>query len=123
MPSQGKPDKERLDRIVAEARRQRDERESGYRARALHLLPWVCARCARSFSRADVQLLTVHHKDHNHEHNPPDGSNWELLCVYCHENEHRRYLDSAGRSDARSAAPPSTYRPFGELQALLRRKP
>lgn len=122
MASQVKPDKERLDRLVAEARRQRDEREGGYRARALRLLPWVCARCARTFSQADVQLLTVHHKDHDHDNNPPDGSNWELLCVYCHENEHRRVLDSGGRSDDRSVPRPSTYRPFTDLQALLQRK-
>ena len=24
----------------------------------------------------------------NHDRNPPDGSNWENLCVYCHEAEH-----------------------------------
>jgi len=122
MPTHGKPDKEKLDRIVAEARRQRDEREAGYRAQALRLLPWICTRCAREFSRADLDLLTVHHKDHNHDHNPPDGSNWELLCVYCHENEHRRYLDSVGREEPKGGDSPSTYRPFADLEALLRRK-
>lgn len=122
MPIHGKPDPERLDRIVAEARRQRDERQTGYRARALQLLPWVCARCAREFDRANLHLLTVHHKDHDHEHNPPDGSNWELLCVYCHDNEHRRYLDSVGRREHKDIDPPSTHRPFAELQALLQRK-
>jgi cytochrome c553 len=122
MPMHGKPNQERLDRIVAEARRQRDERETSYRARALQLFPWVCARCAREFDRANLHLLTVHHKDHDHQHNPPDGSNWELLCVYCHENEHRRYLDSGGHSEPRGADQPSTYRPFAELQALLQRK-
>ena len=113
---------ERLDRLVADARRQRDERESGYRAQALRLLPWICARCGREFSRPDLQLLTVHHRDHDHDNNPPDGSNWELLCVYCHENEHRRYLDSIGRGDSRSPNRPSTYQPFAGLEALLRRK-
>jgi cytochrome c553 len=34
----------------------------------------------------------VHHKDGNHLNNPPDGSNWENLCVYCHEDEHTREL-------------------------------
>ncbi|MFA7667514.1 MAG: HNH endonuclease, partial [Burkholderiaceae bacterium] len=47
------PDHDRLDRIVAEARRAADERAKGYR-----------------------------------DDNPPDGSNWELLCLYCHDNEH-----------------------------------
>jgi hypothetical protein len=32
----------------------------------------------------------VHHKDGNPRNNPADGSNWENLCVYCHEDEHNR---------------------------------
>ena len=34
--------------------------------------------------------MTVHHKDGNHHNNPADGSNWENLCVYCHEDVHSR---------------------------------
>ncbi|QTG90742.1 HNH endonuclease, partial [Vibrio furnissii] len=26
--------------------------------------------------------------DHDHTNNPEDGSNWELLCLYCHDHEH-----------------------------------
>ena len=80
----------RLDRVVAEARRAREEREQGYRERALKIYPWICGRCAREFDHTTVRQLTVHHRDHNHDNNPPDGSNWELLCVYCHDNEHQR---------------------------------
>ena len=76
------PDAGKLDRLVAQARRDREHREQSYRDHALRILPWVCARCAREFDRARLQLLTVHHKDHNHDNNPPDGSNWELLCTY-----------------------------------------
>ncbi|MDO8597766.1 MAG: YajD family HNH nuclease, partial [Sulfuricaulis sp.] len=94
------PDSGKLDRIVAEARRNRELREKTYREQALRIHPWICGRCAREFTRANLHLLTVHHKDHNHDNNPPDGSNWELLCVYCHENEHSRYLDAAGRDGA-----------------------
>ena len=47
------------------------------------MYPWVCGRCAREFTRANLRELTVHHRNHNHADNPPDGSNWELLCVYC----------------------------------------
>ena len=47
-----------------------------YREQALKRLPWICARCAREFPAARLRELTVHHKDGNHEHNPPDGSNW-----------------------------------------------
>lgn len=119
------PDHARLDQVVAAARRARDEREKGYRARALSLLPWVCVRCARTFDRATVHLLTVHHRDHNHDHNPVDGSNWELLCVYCHENEHARVVDNAGRVVAPETDTPgaaATWRPFADLEALMKRK-
>jgi hypothetical protein len=80
----------RPDQILAEALRYRDQREQTYRAQALTLYPWICARCGREFSGKKLRELTVHHKDHNHDHNPPDGSNWELLCLYCHDNEHAR---------------------------------
>jgi 5-methylcytosine-specific restriction endonuclease McrA len=124
MPSNSKhPDNAKLDRIVAEARRNREQREKGYRERALKIHPWVCARCAREFTHANLQLLTVHHKDHNHDNNPPDGSNWELLCVYCHENEHARILDGAGRGGAAAGEEqPATYNPFADLRALLKNK-
>lgn len=82
----------RLDAIVADARRKQTEREQGYREKSLKMYPWVCGRCSREFTRANVHELTVHHRDHNHDNNPEDGSNWELLCLYCHDNEHARYL-------------------------------
>lgn len=115
-----KPDHARLDRIVTEARRRRDERERGYRERALKIHPWICGRCGREFTRANLNQLTVHHRDHNHDHNPPDGSNWELLCVYCHDNEHSRVLDSAGRAVGDDAPPPATHQPFADLASRLR---
>lgn len=83
----------KLDAVVAAAQRSRAEREQGYREQALKLYPWICGRCSREFTRANLRELTVHHRDHNHDNNPPDGSNWELLCLYCHDNEHARYLD------------------------------
>ena len=81
-----------MDRIVSEARKSWQEREKGYREQSLKIHPWVCARCGREFTRENLHLLTVHHKDHNHDNNPPDGSNWENLCVYCHDDEHSRSL-------------------------------
>jgi hypothetical protein len=114
----------RLDRLIAEARRAREQREASYRERALKLYPWVCGRCAREFTRANVQQLTVHHRDGNHDHNPPDGSNWELLCIYCHENEHARVLDNDGRAaggEGKVAA--ATHQPFAGLSGLLKKKP
>ena len=67
------------------------DKEKGYRAKALKLYPHVCGSCAREFEGAKLKELTVHHKDHNHQNNPPDGSNWELLCVYCHDAEHEKH--------------------------------
>lgn len=113
------------DKIVAMARRQQAEREQGYRAQALKLYPRICARCGREFSGEGLRELTVHHKDHNHDNNPPDGSNWELLCLYCHDNEHMRYQGN-GLPDTvtprEEPSPQSTHRPFADLETLLKRK-
>jgi hypothetical protein len=119
------PDNARLDRVVAEARRASEERARGYRELALKMYPWVCGRCAREFTRPNVHLLEVHHRDHNHDNNAPDGSNWELLCTYCHENEHQRYLGKAGAGAPASGGeqqPQATYRPFADLDALFKKK-
>jgi hypothetical protein len=117
------PDKDKLDQIVAAARREREQREQGYREQALKLYPWICGRCSREFTRANLHELTVHHRDHNHDNNPPDGSNWELLCLYCHDNEHARYLDEpvAGGAGGKSE-PAATHSPFANLKDLLDRK-
>jgi len=80
------------DALVRQAREQAAQREQGYRARSLILHGWICAKCAREFEADTLHLLTVHHKDGNHQNNPPDGSNWENLCVYCHDDEHSRDL-------------------------------
>ena len=65
---------------------------SSYRERSLQLHGWICAKCAREFDLDTLHLLTVHHKDGNHDNNPADGSNWENLCAYCHDDEHSRSL-------------------------------
>ena len=112
----------RLDRVVIEARRNADKRLAGYRAQALKLYPWVCGRCTRAFDRSNLQLLEVHHKNSNHDDNPADGSNWELLCTYCHENEHSKVKDMAGRIDGGNASTSATFNPFAELKAKLESK-
>jgi len=126
MPSdRTQPGTGKMDRILAEARRNRELREQDYREQALKLYPWVCGRCAREFTRATLQQLTVHHKDHNHDNNPPGGSNWELLCIYCHDNEHSRHLDSAGRGEGQHGGTqdaPSTYKAFADLKTRLKDK-
>ena len=122
MPSKKSSDK--LDRIVAQARSDREDRDNSYRGMALKMYPWVCGRCAREFSRENLRELTVHHRDHNHDNNPADGSNWELLCIYCHDNEHSRYIDSeyAGASAEETPKSTTTHNPFADLSALLKGK-
>ncbi len=111
----GKPD---ADAAVAAAQQARLRREQGYRERALKMYPWICGRCSREFDHSNVRELTVHHRDHDHDNNPADGSNWELLCVYCHDNEHRRMVDAhAGGEQARGGG--STHKPFADLKSLL----
>ncbi len=116
---------DRLDRIVAEARQNRVQREKGYREQALKIYPWICGRCAREFSRENLHELTVHHKDHDHDNNPPDGSNWELLCLYCHDNEHSRYLEHEANAQTIKGSQQetaATHNPFANLKDLLREK-
>jgi len=114
------PDSEKLDRVVAETRRKREQRERDYRERALKLYPWICGRCTREFTRENLHELTVHHRDHDHDNNPSDGSNWELLCLYCHDNEHSRQLDATGADDAPADQTPATHNPFADLRSLLK---
>lgn len=111
---------DKLDKIVSEARKQADNREKGYREQALKLYPWICGRCNREFTRESLQELTVHHRDHNHDNNPTDGSNWELLCLYCHDNEHQRYLEADnGLVDVDNKHQGSTQNPFADLKKMM----
>lgn len=64
--------------------------DEDYREKSLRIHGLVCGHCGRDFSGVNRQLLTVHHKDGNHHNNPQDGSNWENLCAYCHEDVHSR---------------------------------
>lgn len=113
--------KGKLDKVLAEAK----EKEKTYRERALKMYPWICAKCTREFDGKRLKELTVHHKDHNHDNNPPDGSNWELLCIYCHDNEHSRdqvadwYGGGSEKSDDRGGMGNN---PFKGLDALLKLK-
>ena len=117
--------KDAITDIIAEAKKHQQDREKTYRERAFKLFPHVCGRCGRELSGKKLKELTVHHRDHNHDNNPPDGSNWELLCLYCHDNEHSRYLNAeisggvkaggGGRQDSNS-----TFKAFADLGALLK---
>lgn len=113
---------DKLNDIVVNARRQQDEREKSYRERALKMYPWICGRCQREFTRANLAELTVHHRNHNHDDNPNDGSNWELLCLFCHDNEHQRYIENAGQTSTGSepsSKSQASHNPFADLKDML----
>jgi len=106
-----KPTDPKDDQSAADfVRRVKAEREAksgfDYRRAALAVLPHVCARCGRDFEAKDLPLLTVHHRDGDHDNNPRDGGNWELLCVYCHENEHSREVLADRIAPAESVSKP-----------------
>jgi 5-methylcytosine-specific restriction endonuclease McrA len=116
------PDPESPASIRARLRRDVELRQQSYRGQALRMLPHVCGRCGREFSGKRLRELTVHHKDHNYEHNPPDGSNWELLCLYCHDDEHapdslRAMGDGPSGADGNERSAIAS--PFQNLNALL----
>ena len=114
-------DDDKLEKLVRESRRTRELREQGYREQALKMYPPVCGRCGREFTRKNMHELTVHHRDHDHDNNPEDGSNWELLCMYCHDNEHQRHLEAqrgnTGTGGGKAAA--ATFNPFADLKDML----
>jgi 5-methylcytosine-specific restriction endonuclease McrA len=115
----------KLNQVIAAAKRHQEQRETTYRERALKLFPLICARCGQQFSGKDLKGLTVHHKDHNHDNNPPDGNNWELLCTYCHDKEHARYLEDQGINDSDDATELETLpinTPFEGLASLFKDK-
>lgn len=112
------PVNSKLDKLVASARADYAKRENGYRQRALKLYPWICGRCMREFNQANLQELTVHHRDHDHDNNPNDGTNWELLCVYCHDNEHQRYIEQETSSE-RERAQEAMHNPFADLKSMI----
>jgi len=114
---------QKRDQLVAAMRKDEQQRQAGYREKALKLFPHVCGRCAREFEGKKLRELTVHHRDHNHDYNPPDGSNWELLCLYCHDHEHTRGVQeqrsSSGPAD-RQDGPSLAHSPFAALGKQLK---
>lgn len=111
--------------IVSEARRNQELREQSYRGQALKLYPWICGRCAREFTHTNLSELTVHHRDHNHDNNPPDGSNWELLCLYCHDNEHSKYEETRfgnAKTAFSNTATIASHNPFANLKDMMNKK-
>lgn len=118
-----KTGKSKLDRVLEEQRQYIAKREKGYREQALKLYPWICGRCTREFTRSNLRELTVHHKDHNHDNNPTDGSNWELLCIYCHDEEHAKFENFVRYgSTSESSHTRATFNPFADLKERMKNK-
>ena len=127
MSSSDKPsdDEPAVDPIVAAFRRDKARSDASYRTRALKLLPHVCAHCGREFEGPRLRELTVHHKDVDPTNNPPDGSNWELLCLYCHDNHHGRNAAAAaltGDAPAEEREITGLQQPFAGLADLLKKR-
>jgi len=50
------------------------------------------------------------------------SSNWELLCIYCHDNEHSRLLDAewlSTQNPDKQEGTTATHSPFADLKKLL----
>jgi len=115
-----KPPSKSFKQVRAEQLEYNAKREAGYRERALKMYPWICGRCAREFDRKNLSELTVHHVDHNHDNNPNDGSNWELLCIYCHDEEHSKFESHVRYGSTKAAElKPATHNPFAGLKAKM----
>ena len=122
-PPKKKFDTEKQKAFLESVRRDQAAREKTYREQALGLFPHVCARCGREFAGKTLRELTVHHKDHNHDNNPPDGSNWELLCLYCHDYEHQNFEGSGygrGATHTSGDTESNADNPFAGLANLLK---
>ena len=114
---------EKEEQVLKELRREANLRLQGYRDRALKLFPHICGSCGREFPPKRLRELTVHHKDGNYKNNPPDGSNWELLCLFCHDHEHERYKLSdyfGGTVPDDKKLAPSIFSPFENLDKLIK---
>lgn len=109
-----------FEQVRAEQLEYNAKRETGYRERALKIYPWICGRCSREFDRKNLSELTVHHVDHNHDNNPNDGSNWELLCIYCHDEEHTKFVNLIRYGSTKDAeVKAATHNPFADLKAQM----
>ena len=75
-----------IDEIIREAR-QKKSADGDYRERALRIHGLICAKCGREFDHTNRQLLTVHHRDGNHNYNML--ANLALLHGHCHDEVHR----------------------------------
>ncbi|MFT6330773.1 MAG: hypothetical protein ACJAYN_002719, partial [Bermanella sp.] len=55
--------------------------------------------------------------------NPSDGSNWELLCLYCHDEEHSKFENFVRYGSTQDTEiETSTYNPFADLKDRMKQK-
>ncbi|GBE04535.1 MAG TPA: HNH nuclease family protein [Nitrospirae bacterium] len=91
-PGHGKKGEKRSAEDFVREIKKKAPTSSRYREQSLKIHGLICAKCAKEYSDKDAHMLTVHHKDGDRSNNPPDGSNWENLCIYCHDDEHSREI-------------------------------
>ena len=115
-------DPQKKAQFLENVRREQAAKQAGYREQALALFPHLCGRCGREFAGKNLAELTVHHKDNNHLNNPPDGSNWELLCLACHDDVHQdgdRVNHFGGYAKGANPDQGLGHNPFGALKKLI----
>ncbi len=52
---------------------------------------WICAKCGREFDGKSAAADRPPQRRQPPQY-PPNCSNWENLCVYCHDDEHSRLI-------------------------------
>lgn len=114
-PTAAPPSAQSIEDALRRMKEENRKRSQEYRERSLSVHGAICARCGREFGGKDIHLLTVHHKDNNPANNPPDGSNWENLCVYCHDAEHSRELLSDFEGGTQSVTQAPRAKPAGGM--------
>ncbi|MBM4148507.1 MAG: HNH nuclease family protein [Lentisphaerae bacterium] len=121
-PTGKAPDTDSIARTRAELHRDIELKHKSYRDRALAMFPHVCGSCGREFSGKRLRELTVHHRDHDHTNNPADGSNWELLCLYCHDNEHEKHKLAGSRGSSPHQPSGGGFNALSGLDSILKPK-
>ncbi len=93
---------------------------------AYPLLPRVCSSILQLHPRTPW-ICSILDFCNVGDNNPPDGSNWELLCIYCHDNEHSRdqvadWYDETTPAGGQGQEPHHDNRLFANLKDLLKEK-
>lgn len=67
--------------------------EVGYCEKVFKFFFWVCGCCLWEFVYFNLCELMVYYIDYDYFNNLEDGSNWEMLCLYCYDYEYFKYIE------------------------------